>query len=326
MTALALSRAGIRVNLLERSGDSGRTGAALYVEPRFMQTLLGAQAHVAMAAGVQTWFTVHAGLRAAVDADPRIVLHQHTAVEKIGQDADAAWAESAHGVYRGDIVIGADGHRSIVRASVAPDAPNALFAGYVIWLGLSQRLTFPLRLLGYPLPSAAGSTQLGQRQLGWAWYDASENALLRQKGCVQGDVVHHGLRGAQIPGDVYRKLARKAKRWPSPWHDAILDCVRRQAVIGTPIAEYVPVRLVNGRLAIVGDAAHVPTPMTGKGFAASLQDALALAEAAADGLHEDAAIRALGHYEETRLDSARSLVQSGQMFSKSFAGRGVHER
>lgn len=181
-------------------------------------------------------------------------------------------------------------------------------------------------LLGYPLPSAAGSTQLGQRQLGWAWYDASENALLRQKGCVQGDVVHHGLRGAQIPGDVYRKLARKAKRWPSPWHDAILDCVRRQAVIGTPIAEYVPVRLVNGRLAIVGDAAHVPTPMTGKGFAASLQDALALAEAAADGLHEDAAIRALGHYEETRLDSARSLVQSGQMFSKSFAGRGVHER
>ena len=225
---------------------------------------------------------MHAGLRAAVDADPRIVLHQHTAVERIGQDADAACAESAHGVYRGDIVIGADGHRSIVRASVAPDAPDARFAGYVIWLGLSQEtdiaappvwpggVDFLERrgdiLLGYPLPGAAGGTQPGERQLGWAWYDASENALLREKGCVQGNVVHHGLRGAQIPDEVYRKLARKAKRWPSLWRDAILDCVHRQAVIGTPISEYVPERLINGRLAIVGDAAHVPTPMTGRGL------------------------------------------------------------
>jgi 2-polyprenyl-6-methoxyphenol hydroxylase-like FAD-dependent oxidoreductase len=143
---------------------------------------------------------------------------------------------------------------------------------------------------------------------------------------VQGDVVHHGLRGAQIPDEVYRKLARKAKRWPSPWRDAVLDCVDRQAVIGTPIAEYLPERLVNGRLAIVGDAAHVPTPMTGKGFAASLQDALALAESAAGGLHGVGALHALSHYEEMRLDSARSLVQSGQMFSRSFAGRGVHMR
>jgi 2-polyprenyl-6-methoxyphenol hydroxylase-like FAD-dependent oxidoreductase len=339
MTALALSRARIGVTLLERSGDSGRTGTALYVEPGFMQTLLGGRARIAMASGIQTWFTVHAGLRAAVDADPRIALHQHTAVQRVGQDATSAWAESAHGVFRGDIVIGADGHRSIVRASVAPDAPDARFAGYVIWLGLSQEtdiaappawpngVDFLERngdiLLGYPLPGAAGATQPNGRQLGWAWYDASENALLRQKGCVQGDVVHHGLRRAQIPDEVYQKLARKAERhWPSPWRDAIRDCVHRQAVIGTPIAEYLPERLVNGRLAIVGDAAHVPTPMTGKGFAASLQDALALGEAAAGGLYGDTAMNALEHYEEMRLDSARSLVQSGQIFSRSFADRG----
>ncbi len=138
MTALALSRAGARVTLLERSDDSGRTGAALHVDAGFMQTLLGNQPKAALASGVQTWFTVNAGLRAAVDADPRITLHQHTAVESVGQNADSAWAESAHGVFRGDIVIGADGHRSIVRASVAPHASDARFAGYVIWLGLSQ--------------------------------------------------------------------------------------------------------------------------------------------------------------------------------------------
>ncbi|WP_442852616.1 FAD-dependent monooxygenase [Arthrobacter sp. 131MFCol6.1] len=51
----------------------------------------------------------------------------------------------------------------------------------------------------------------------------------------------------------------------------MLDSIERRAVIGTPIAEYVPARLARGRVAIVGDAAHVPTPMTGSGFAESGQ-------------------------------------------------------
>jgi 2-polyprenyl-6-methoxyphenol hydroxylase-like FAD-dependent oxidoreductase len=47
------------------------------------------------------------------------------------------------------------------------------------------------------------------------------------------------------------------------------------------IAEYVPDKLVKGRVALVGDAAHVPTPMTGSGFSASLHDAETLAAAIA---------------------------------------------
>ncbi|WP_442853138.1 FAD-dependent monooxygenase [Arthrobacter sp. 9MFCol3.1] len=39
------------------------------------------------------------------------------------------------------------------------------------------------------------------------------------------------------------------------------------------MAEYVPARLARGRVAIVGDAAHVPTPMAGSGFPESLCDA-----------------------------------------------------
>ncbi|WP_280890901.1 FAD-dependent monooxygenase [Streptomyces sp. LBL] len=37
-----------------------------------------------------------------------------------------------------------------------------------------------------------------------------------------------------------------------------------------------PDRLVRGRLVLVGDAAHVPSPMTGRGFGTSLDDAAAL--------------------------------------------------
>jgi 2-polyprenyl-6-methoxyphenol hydroxylase-like FAD-dependent oxidoreductase len=99
----------------------------------------------------------------------------------------------------------------------------------------------------------------------------------------------------------------------------ILDCIGRRAVIGTPIAEYVPDRLVNGRLALVGDAAHVPTPMTGMGFSASLDDAEAIAESIVAGAGGASVAEALRAYEKQRLSSARCLVHSGQQFSCGFS-------
>jgi 2-polyprenyl-6-methoxyphenol hydroxylase-like FAD-dependent oxidoreductase len=56
-------------------------------------------------------------------------------------------------------------------------------------------------------------------------------------------------------------------------------CLSRRAVVGTPMGEYLPHRPARGRVCLVGDAAHVPSPMTGRGFDASALDALALAEA-----------------------------------------------
>jgi 2-polyprenyl-6-methoxyphenol hydroxylase-like FAD-dependent oxidoreductase len=156
-------------------------------------------------------------------------------------------------------------------------------------------------------------------KIGWGWFDASRNELLRDTNCVVGNVVHHSLTSADIPETTFRQLAAEANDlWPALWRDAILDCIERHAVIGTPIAEYVPDRLVNGRLALVGDAAHVPTPMTGCGFSASLDDAEALAESVAAGVHGSALPKALRGYEKERLSSVRDMVRSGQQFSRSF--------
>ena len=71
-------------------------------------------------------------------------------------------------------------------------------------------------------------------------------------------------------------------------------------------------------MVLVGDAAHVPTPMTGRGFGTSLDDAAALARS----LHDAYGSRvpdALTAYEAERLAPAQSLVLSGQGFSRSFA-------
>ncbi len=342
MAALTLSRAGVDVTMLERSNDTGRTGAAIHVGEGLLERITGQgdlQAPRPLAPGVQTWFAVHGALRMAVEADPGIQLHPHTTVRSVDQDASSAWAVTAdRGIVRGDIVIGADGHRSVVRRHVAPERPNAAFAGYVIWIGIADEYAIEAHhrwprdveflggrddhLLGYPLPGTDGSKAQGSRRLGWAWYDASRNGLLRKTGSVVDSVVRHSLMPADIPEATFQELAREARqKFPAPWRDAIIDCIDRRAVIGTPIAEYVPDRLVKGRVALVGDAAHVPTPMTGSGFSASLHDAEALAAAVGADPDGSVAVEALLTYEHDRLLSARNLVLSGQDFSRSFSGR-----
>ncbi|NYE07510.1 2-polyprenyl-6-methoxyphenol hydroxylase-like FAD-dependent oxidoreductase [Bacillus niacini] len=75
---------------------------------------------------------------------------------------------------------------------------------------------------------------------------------------------------------------------------------------------------MKGRIAIVGDAAHLPTPLTASVFYASLQDASTLAECVAKGIQGTEVSEALLEYESLRLKNARQIVQSGQSFSQSF--------
>jgi 2-polyprenyl-6-methoxyphenol hydroxylase-like FAD-dependent oxidoreductase len=85
-----------------------------------------------------------------------------------------------------------------------------------------------------------------------------------------------------------------------------------------PIGEYIPQKLVNGRIGLVGDAAHLMTPLTAMGFNAALHDAASLADCVSNGVVGEQAAKALLAYESERLKTVRQLVQSGQSFSRSF--------
>ncbi|HIE4838494.1 FAD-dependent monooxygenase [Burkholderia multivorans] len=336
MSALSLSRIGMEVTMLERSDRKARAGAALPVSEGLLERLIGRRSkRYALPSGPQAWADVHAALREVVDADPNIRVRSPARVNLVDQDEHSAWAATENGeIVRGEILVGADGHASIVRRHVAPEQPDAVFAGYLIWLGIVdeseiQAPPWPEQLAileergfclnAYYLPGADGSLAVGNRRLGFGWYDAGQDDLLRASGAVVGNVVQRTLRPADIPDSTFHELAAQAQAiWPDPWREAILNCLFRRAVIGTPISEYLPQRLTRGRICLVGDAAHVPSPMTGKGFDASASDALALAEALqGDSIH--GATAALRRYETRRLSAARELVRSGYGFSKSFA-------
>lgn len=133
-------------------------------------------------------------------------------------------------------------------------------------------------------------------------------------------VVQRTLRADEIPNDIYAELGAKAERlWPDPWRETIRDCVARHSIIATLTAEYVPQRLVRGRLCLVGDAAHLPTPMTAMGLRSAFDDALALADAlslpsqGASSLPEK-----MASYETARLATAKQIVLAGRDFSRDF--------
>ena len=174
-------------------------------------------------------------------------------------------------------------------------------------------------MLGSVVASADGSHTIGQRRLSWAWYDNTQNDLLRQLGCVKGNIVQHSLIGADIPSETLDTLIKRAKqRWSQPWLAAIQHSIETRNLTGTPIAEYVPEVLVKRRIALVGDAAHLPTPLTASGFNASLEDAATLTDCIVKEIQGGDAVEALLEYQSRRLKVARQMVQSGQGFSRSF--------
>lgn len=77
-----------------------------------------------------------------------------------------------------------------------------------------------------------------------------------------------------------------------------------------------PGRMARGRVCLLGDAAHLASPITGSGVRMAMADALALEQAFRR--HGGDVPAALQHYEALRLDEARAVVASGMDRGASF--------
>ena len=330
--AIALSRRGITVTVLERSPSrAGTDGGGLGVDVALLQQVTGIDDDPPVVHGtdrdttawhlLQGWLEDHALRRRG------ITVHRGVQVSGVqpGSDQQPARVVTAgSGEYQADLVIGADGARSTVRASVAPDDPDARYAGVLLWRALVDEQALPdgvarprsgepsrevyagpYRLVTYLVPGAAGQTGIGHRRLNLVWYDPEQGDLLRSLGLLDGQTVHGSLVPEALPGPVRERLAAfAAANWPSPWREALAAALTGETVFGTPIVHYKPRRLTRGRTALAGDAAHAASPMVGGGFREGLYDVAALAQVMA-GLTAPSAIPGtLGRYRELRLGPA----------------------
>src|SRR5699024_692330 len=107
--------------------------------------------------------------------------------------------------------------------------------------------------------------------------------------------------------------------WPEPWLSTTIYALKNRGLTGIPIKEYIPDNLIKGRVALVGDAAHVPAPITASGFNQSLEDAVAIGKCVAKGVKGENALHAIEQYEAYRLNIVRRIVRSVQSFDLSFS-------
>ncbi len=71
-------------------------------------------------------------------------------------------------------------------------------------------------------------------------------------------------------------------------------------------------------MAIIGDAAHVITPMTGRGLLTGMEDASTLAQLLADHKSEESYPALLARYEQIRLPFIRGLVEHSMRISSEY--------
>lgn len=349
-TAIALEKAGLSVKLFEKKKRMPGTAGGLGVTPpqfddnpmaKFLKSIildsdeeaLASYGHIA-----RRWEEVYAALLDYLENETQIQLYFDHPVLKVGQTESYAYAQSAVSEYQADLLIGADGHRSLVRKEVAPQKPDATYAGYVNWMGsvfeseidsslweIESRLGYeyvldgPNKILiGFIMP---GEGEKGERIISFAQYDASSNDIARRTGALKGDKAMHSISADDISKEELEHLIERTKQhpWPEPFQTAMLKSFERREFRGILLKEYVPEQLSKGRIAIVSDAAHSATSWTGMGYNASLQDAACIAQLIIDTQPTTKEIpEILHHYQDLRLETVRAIVERGHMFSRSF--------
>ena len=137
------------------------------------------------------------------------------------------------------------------------------------------------------------------------WSDPEQRDLLHEAGLLDGEIVRGSLPPGTLPGPVRQRLTDfAAAAWPSSGAQALTLALDSGTVFGTPIVHYKPSRLVTGRVALAGDAAHAASPMVGGGFRQGLYDVRALAQAMTEDRALDEVPAALAHCHEARLAAA----------------------
>src|ERR1051326_8360949 len=221
--------------------------------------------------------------------------HLGHSFERVDQDGSGVVAHFAGGrSERADILIGADGIRSTVRAQVAPYI-QPVYAGYYIWraapneadLGPETRQSiFPYYILfaaarqhvfGYPIAGLDNDLRVGRRRYNVGWYRVGEAQALREM-CVDENGHQHEY---SVPPPLIRKdlIARMRADAEDILPPQVLDCLNCTPPFFTPIYDFTAPQFVFGRVALVGDAASSARPHMGFGMAKAGGDALVLVEA-----------------------------------------------
>jgi 2-polyprenyl-6-methoxyphenol hydroxylase-like FAD-dependent oxidoreductase len=301
--AVALRRVGIELVVFERAQRLETVGAGLTLSPNAVRALdrlgIGDAVRAVSGRGRQLLVRATTG-RTLVKVeleDPLEMLGVHRA------DLQRILAEAAGDVRLGmevtdvesvaadaDVVVGADGIDSVVRASLhGPDPP--LYAGYDGWRAVAE--FDDERVRGRFCETWGCADRFGLIPLGG--------------GRVYWFVSESGDQGERQPFG--RRFA--------DWHEPIPEVVAATpdaALSMTPIQWRKPLRAWGrGKVTLLGDAAHAMTPDLGQGAGQALEDAVVLAATLRGAGAVEAGLRA---YERERLARTTPIVKRSRQLGR----------
>jgi 2-polyprenyl-6-methoxyphenol hydroxylase-like FAD-dependent oxidoreductase len=206
-------------------------------------------------------------------------------------------AHFSNGAMReGELLVGADGLRSIVRATLVGEL-TPQYAGYTAWRGLVAEADMPPRshadlfskfsfclpageqMLGYPVAGEDNDLRPGHRRYNFVWYRPAHEAdgLPRLLTDATGHTHSLAIPPPLIDPAVVADMRQAADRVLAPQFAEIVRATKQPFL--QPIYDLTTPEMARGRIALLGDSAFVVRPHVGAGVTKAAEDAQALVKA-----------------------------------------------
>lgn len=336
--ALALQRAGFQVSVFEQAPQLGEVGAGLSISANATHALdyvgVGGQVREFGSPSVDStlrhfqtnevlaqmsigsseeqqarfgneFFQIHrADLHkiltdAVLSNDPDCITlgHEFSELEQNGSEVLVKFRNGNE--IKGDVLIGCDGAKSLIRERVFSQEPPK-FAGYVAYRGL-----VPVENLDPSFVRTGATLSIGPGQM-FMRYTVRHKQLMNFVGMVTTS--DWKIEGWNIPCEASEVLSHFAE-----WHDEVKTIIlavpagasfKWALVHRTPLTSW-----TDGRVALLGDAAHTITPFLGQGAAMAIEDGVVIARCfACSNTPEDA----VELYERMRIDRGNWILVESQ--------------
>jgi 2-polyprenyl-6-methoxyphenol hydroxylase-like FAD-dependent oxidoreductase len=206
-----------------------------------------------------------------------------------------------------DILVGADGIHSAVRAHFYPNEGPAKWQGILMWRGVT---------VGKPYLGGATMVQAGHHTQKFVCYPISRAHAERGEALINWICDLHMGDGAMLPREDWNRPGKLAdflprfEDWKFDWLDVPGVIRKAHTILEFPMVDRDPLpRWSHGRITLLGDAAHPMYPIGSNGASQAIIDGEAITQELLAGGDPEAALQ---RYERRRLPPMARIVESNR--------------